>query len=178
MKSLATLQNIADPKRRALAASETVRDLDTQLEETRARRDVAACIAHLDHGVAPVALYRDVLNLSRALFNRMTQRAPSAAERAKLIAERPELFGDADTAIKTARKAARDVPKIEEKLAAVHELRNDTGRGLMEGDFEGIRPMSNADFARLCNITTARAAQIRYGDTGKNPAAPAAAAAV
>lgn len=165
MRSPAALRKIADPMRRAAAAADTVREIEVQAEETRARRDVATCIAHLDHDVAPVLLYRDVLDVSRGLFNRMIQRAPSDEDRAQMIREHPELF-DAAHAVKTAKRAAVEVRKIDAKLIEVRDIRDETARGLMEGEFDGVRPISNADLARLCKITTARAAQIRYGETG------------
>lgn len=165
MKSPATLRKIADPKRRVVEASDAVREVTAKLEETRARRDMAACIARLDHGVEPVRLYRDALDCSRGLVDRMVRRAPSPEERAAIIAANPELYGDAETAVNTARKAGRDVVRVEEQLEEVRRVRDETGRGLMEGEFDGIRPMTNADFARLCKVTSARAAQIRYDDS-------------
>jgi hypothetical protein len=153
MKSATTVRNIADPMKRVTEAATLVREAEAKVEQARALRDMATVVAHLDQGVPPVRLYRDVLNVSRGLFNRMIQRAPS---------ERPEI----ENAERVAAKAAKDVRKYKVIVEDAREIRDVTALMLMSGEDEAgnpAAPVSNADIARATKLTTARVAQMRGG---------------
>lgn len=152
-----SVAKIADPLERVEAAEALVRLYRERMEAAHGLRDMAVVVAHLDHGVAPVALYRDVLGVSRGLFNRMIQRAPMKSLRPKF--EDPiALATESDGAI------ARNKALMTRALA----LRDETALLLMNGGTDPVSkrkvtPIPNADIARVTDLTTARVAQIRTG---------------
>lgn len=154
MKSATTVAKIADPMKRVAAAAALVREAEAAAEDARAQRDMATIVAHLDQHVAPVRLYRDALQVSRGLFNRMVQRAP---------AQRPDI----PNAIDVAAKAAKAVRRFEERAEQAREIRDTAMLMLLNGgeDEHGnaVTPVSNADIARATHLTTARVAQMRTG---------------
>lgn len=159
---------IDDPVERCGRAAHLDKVAAHRESEARAVRDNAAMVAHIDFGVQPVLLYRGALGgLSRGLFNRMVQRANSVSPLPALRATIPHSLATREDAISLARDAATTVRVYDVVGTGARKIRDDTGRGLMNGDYG--TPMSNADFSRLTGLSSARAAQIRYGKNGHNP---------
>lgn len=161
MKSVASIARITDYRDRLVAAQKLVTEASDAAEQARAQRDMATIVAHLDQGVKPVQLYRDTLAVSRGLFNRIIQRAPADEDRARIIAENPELFADAQATAKTAVKAVEKYTAIAEEA---REIRDTAALFLMSGqDDQGnvFTPLTNAEIARLTDLTPARIAQVR-----------------
>lgn len=155
MRSPDDLRSISDPLERVAAAADLVRKAEVRAENARAMRDMAAIVAHLDDGVPPVTMYRDVLQCSRGLFVRIIQRAP--AKRTKI-----------DGAVEQARESAAAVRRHEAVIEAAREVRDETALLLMNGGTDPVsgdevKPISNADIARATGLTTARVAQVRTG---------------
>lgn len=163
MKSVNAVSKIEDPMKRLRAASATLGEIKTAEEDARALRNIATIVAHLDHGVAPVTLYRDKVKISRGMFNRLLQRAPSDEERAAIIAAEPRL-ADAETATATAAKAAADVKRYKARKWDLLEIRDTAMLLLFEGDQSvGLAPVPNAEISRATGLTSARVAQLRTG---------------
>lgn len=155
MRSPDDLRSIPDPIERIAAAAEVVRKAEERAEAARAMRDRATIVAHLDDGVPPITMYRDVLDCSRGLFVRIIQRAP---------AKRPKM----DDAIEQARESALAVKRHEATIEAARVVRDETALLLMNGGTdpvtgEKVRPVSNARIADATGLTTARVAQVRTG---------------
>lgn len=153
MKSPDKVAAISDRTTRLTAACELLEQAEAKATEARALRDMATIVAHLDDGVSPVRLYRDVLGVSRALFNRVKQRAP---------AERPSI----PNAEQAAGKAAKKVAEYEAVADRARHIRDETAIAMMNGaadDGSKVTPVSNADIARLTGLSTARIAQMRTG---------------
>lgn len=155
MRSADDVRAIPDPLERVAAAADLVRKAEERAENARAMRDMAAIVAHLDDGVPPVTMYRDVLGCSRGLFVRIIQRAP---------AKRPKMEG----AVEQARESAAAVRRHEAIIEAAREVRDSTALLLMNGGKDPVTgqkvtPVSNADIARATGLTTARVAQVRTG---------------
>lgn len=145
---------IENPVERLTAAADLVRASEQRAEGARSMRDMAAIYAHLDDGVPPVVMYRDVLQCSRGLFVRMVQRAPAKRDR----------FEDA---VSQARESAEAVRRHEATIEAARVIRDETALALMNGwkdPYSGEKHLlSNADVARATGLSTARIAQMRTG---------------
>lgn len=155
MTPLERARVIEDPLKRVKVAAELARKAEERAERARQVRDMAACVAHLDDGVPPVEMYRDVLECSRGLFVRIIQRAP---------AERPDMKAARRQAAESAKAARRH----EEVIEGARALRDETILLLLNGGTDPVTgtpvaPISNADVARATGLTTARVAQVRTG---------------
>lgn len=155
MDQVEKVRSIEDPIERVTAAAELVRQREERAEGARQVRDQATIIAHLDDGVAPAEMYRDVLDCSRGLFVRIIQRAP--AKRGKM-----------SDAKEQARSSAKAVRKHEAVIERAREIRDSTALLLMTGGKDPVTGLevervSNAEIARVTGLTTARVAQIRAG---------------
>lgn len=150
---------------------DTMAAIDRQLEdgaitqaEAREMRQIAkderrAGMENVD--VTPVDVYRNMLGVSRGLFVRMTHRAPQ---------QLPEFLDDdgkpmTPEALTELAVNARKASKVYNDIAqAARTIRDEDAISLLYGNARaGRQPMSNAELARLFNLTTARVAQIRYG---------------
>ena len=156
MSNIEKIRSIEDPIERLAAASELAKKAEERAERARAMRDMAAVVAHLDDGVAPVTLYRDVLGCSRSLFVRMIQRAP---------AQRPKIA----EAIEVARESAEAVRRHSAVASDARDVRDETALLLMVGGDDPVSgaevaPTTNADISRATGLSTARIAQMRTGD--------------
>ena len=155
MQSIDKVRAISDPLERVAAAADLVRKAEERADAARSMRDMATIVAHLDDGVPPVTLYRDVLKCSRGLFVRIIQRAP---------AKRPKM----DNAVDQARESAAAVRRHEDVIEQARAIRDETALLLMNGGKDPvtkkkITPVQNADIARATGLTTARVAQVRTG---------------
>lgn len=155
MLSIDKVRALDDPIERVKAAAELVRKAEERADNARSMRDMAAVVAHLDDGVSPVTMYRDVLKCSRGLFVRIIQRAPS---------KRPKV----EDAVEVARESARAVKRNETVAEEARIVRDETALLLMNGGKDPLTrrkvvPVSNAHIARVTGLTTARIAQVRTG---------------
>lgn len=160
--TIGAIGRITDPVERLKAAAALTAEAETAAKERRSLRDMAVIVARLDHDVPPVRIYRD-LDISRALFNRILQRAPSDADRAAIVAEHPERFADP---MATAATVVAEVRHFEQRVEEAREVRDALAQGLMNGedpDGKPVPPVSNAEIARITGLTTARVAQLRTG---------------
>jgi len=124
-------------------------------------RDNAAMSAKIDFGIAPVRVYTDALKCSRSLYSRMCQRANRKSPLKAIVKHtgRKIKAGDKAAILDVAAEYAEAVRVYDEVGKAARSIRDETGRAAMEGEY-GV-PLSNADFARMCEFSTARASQIR-----------------
>jgi hypothetical protein len=99
--------------------------------------------------LGPVDVYRDILQVSRGLFVRMTQRAP-------------EQLPHIDNPREVIEKARREITKYDRIATEALAIRDEAIDELLNRGYRG-KPVRNADIARLIGVTTARAAQIRWG---------------
>ena len=155
MRAVDDVRAIPDPLERLAAAAALVEKAKERADAARSMRDMAVVVAHLDDGVPPVTLYRDVLKCSRGLVVRIIQRAP--AKREKMA-----------DALGQARESADAVRRHEAVIQAARPIRDETALLLMNGGTdpvtgEAVAPMSNADIARATGLSTARVAQVRTG---------------
>lgn len=151
--NLERVEQIADRRKRLAAADRELRRLEAKADKERALRDMAVIVAHLDQGVRPVTLYRDVLGCSRSLFNRIIQKAPAAADRPHIP--------NAERRAATSTAKVRD---LDAQVAAMRALRDKTAVNLMNGvgdHGERVEVVTNAEVARILGVSTARAAQMR-----------------
>jgi hypothetical protein len=151
------VSKIPDPLERVEAAEALVRLYRERMEAAHGLRDMAVVVAHLDHGVAPVVLYRDVLGVSRGLFNRMIQRAPMKSLRPKF-----------EDPVALAKESDGAIVRNKALMKRAETLRNDTALLLMNGGTDPVtktkvEPVTNAKIAKATDLTTARIAQIRTG---------------
>ncbi len=163
MKSPDQIRSITDREQRLRAATAALETIDEKRRTQIALRDMAICVANLDQDVSPVALYRDILGVSRGLFNRIKQRAPDDQTRATIVAEQPAKFRDSR---RTASKAAQEIRRLTLVQDDVRKIRDKTAVAMMNGvadDGTRVTPVSNADIARITDLSTARIAQIRKG---------------
>lgn len=147
-EAIAAIPDRADRLRAAIAA---VAHAKAGRARAVAKRDMAAAVAHLDHGIAPVTVYRDTLGLSRSWFNRVLQETPAGRPR----------IGDP---IVTAKAQHRKVVEWTEKVTALEQIQRQTILALLDGiadDGSRVDPWTNAAVARLAGLSSARIAQIR-----------------
>jgi hypothetical protein len=109
----------------------------------------------------PIHVYRDTIGVSRGLFVRMQHRAAQ---------ELPAFLDDDGQPLPLAEvkeialEARAECEMYDAINLGARTIRDEVGHVLLNGDRKaGVRAMSNADFARLTKVTTARVAQIRYG---------------
>jgi len=155
MRSVESVRSIPDPLERVEKAADLVHKAEERADNARAMRDMATIVAHLDHGVPPVTLYRDTLQCSRGLFVRIIQRAP--AKRDKM-----------DDPVAQARESAAAVRRHEAVIEEARAIRDETALLLMNGGIDPVSgqkviPVSNAEIAKRTGLTTARVAQVRTG---------------
>jgi hypothetical protein len=169
--TLKAAADTTDPIQRIRAAQALARVAVRNGKWARALRDNATVSAHNDFAVEPVTLYRDIIGVSRGLYNRMQQRANRRSPRAaiqKVMAMTGHDVKTGDDMCAVAGAAAHAARVYKDIATKARQIRDETGRAVMDGDHGD--PMPNADFARATGLTTARAAQIRLGTSGhSNP---------
>ena len=151
MKSPEQIRAMTDPLARLKASAAYVKSAEAKVEQHRAARDMAVIVARIDQGEKPVVIYRDTLDISRNLFNRIIDRAPAV---------RPDI----PHALTKAKVAHAKVVRVEAQIETVREIRDQTALDLMNGyadDGERVPPISNAEVARITGLSTARVAQLR-----------------
>lgn len=194
MRTAKTIAKIADPKRRAKAASDLVREARDKAEEARQRRDLAALvmIEPFVRAVAPSNRDRDAAKraydagqIDDSTYYARIEQAKSVRRAAlemagvsvypvdvytligvsrtlfvRMMARMPERLPKMDDPQAQAKAAARDVLRYAKIVDEAIEVRDEAVDELLNG--RGER-MSNADLARLTELTTARVAQLRVG---------------
>lgn len=170
MKSIQAVESIVDLPERLSAASALEREARAAQDAARGQRNLAALIAHLDHGVAPVTLYREIMGVSRGAFNKYLRHptAPSAEVRAQHIADDPEAYGDAEACIATLNEAVRKERQYGARKVNARKVRDDAALLLMGAHPDEAAPvgtplLSNAEIVHRTGLTSARVAQLRTG---------------
>lgn len=143
------LADIADPKERLRKAAETAKKAAELAEPHRIRRNEAALQLYYDGGVTAVEVWRDVMDISRALWNRLLEKAEKGEVKRGTYKDPRAVAAD----------ESRKTAAYDELVKQAQQIRNTTARGLMNGKYE--ERLSNAAVAKLAGLTSARMAQLR-----------------
>lgn len=155
MDTLAGVTGITDPTERARAAARLTGDAAEAAEKERLHRDVGALVLHYQHGYPPVRIYRDILDIPRSAFIRMTQHKPAEwSDRLPFDADDPAAVE------KFTRRHADRFRRYLDLSGQARRVRDEAVDTVLNG--HDTAPVSSAELARLTGLTTARIAQLRY----------------
>lgn len=184
------LTALADPAERLRTAAETARNAEAQAEPHRLRRNAAALALFATGEVSAVAVWRDIMGISRALWTRLEEVDPrhldamrrrlADIEQARTGSKPSRDEADLDRRVKRAEELARiqaelladgaDLTAVAREESTVADNLDQIARAAQEirnatarGLMNGEfgKPMANAEAAKLTGLTTARMAQLR-----------------
>lgn len=170
-------QSVQRPYDAAMAriakALESGKITPAQANERRAKASIERAKGRAalgDDCIMPIKIYQDVIGISRGLFARTLQRSAQQLPTVREFVSRHPIYPGDDQPVTLEHVAEIGREKRDECVMYdainldARKIRDAAGAVLLNGDRKrGIKAMSNADFARLTKLTTARVAQIRYG---------------